>query len=145
MKTRLSAVVLITLAGVWLFSFSCAGPPKQVSIAVSCKDFETNPNINKEVQVLEGGSVTVTLCSNQTTGFQWEQQIYCPLIGTIITGEDHKFIPPSETAGAGAAGQEVWTFKAVKQGTATVNLAYSQPWEGGQKGAWSYNLVVTIK
>ena len=145
MKTRLFAVALITLASALLFSFSCAGPQKQVSIAVSCADFETNHNISKEVQVLEGGTVTVTLCSNPTTGFQWEQQIYCPLIGTIITEEDHKFVPPSETAGAGAAGQEVWTFKAVKQGAATVNLVYSQPWESGQKEAWTYNLVVTIK
>ena len=145
MKTRLSVVALIAVASALFFSLGCAGLQNQVSIAVSCKDFEANPNINKEVQVSEGGTVTVTLCSNPTTGFQWEQEIYCPLIGTIITEEDHKFIPPAATAGVGAAGQEVWTFRSVNKGTATVNLAYSQPWEGGQKGAWTYNLVVTAK
>jgi inhibitor of cysteine peptidase len=145
MKTRLSVLALVTLASALLVSSSCAGVPKQVSITVPCADFEANPNLNKEVQVLEGGLVTVTLCSNATTGFQWEQEIYCPLIGTIITEKDHKFIPPADTAGLGAAGQEVWTFEAVNKGTATVAMVYSQPWEGGQKGAWTYNLVVTIK
>ena len=145
MKGGRFAGAFLILASILLFSPSCAGLEKQVSIVVSCEDFEASHDLSHEIQVLEGGTVALTLCSNQSTGFQWEQQVYCPLVGTIITPENHEFMPPQEAAGVGAAGQEVWTFKAVNKGTATITLFYSQPWESGQKGAWTYNLVVVIK
>ncbi|MFC1983316.1 protease inhibitor I42 family protein, partial [Chloroflexota bacterium] len=45
----------------------------------------------------------------------------------------------------GTPGQEVWTFKALKKGTTTVFMEYSRPWEGGEKGEWTFNLTVTVK
>lgn len=143
MRPRLFMVV--ALVSIVLVALSCAGVPNQASVVVSCQDFESNPNISKEVQVRDGGTVSVTLCSNPTTGFQWEQQVYCPLINVIVTEVDHQYIAPDETAGLGTAGREVWTFKAESKGSATIALTYSQPWEGGQKSAWTYNLLVTVK
>jgi inhibitor of cysteine peptidase len=143
MRPRL--LMVVALASIVLASLSCAGAPNQASVVVSCQDFESNPNISKEVQAREGGTISVTLCSNPTTGFQWEQQVYCPLVNAIVTQVDHQFVAPEASAGLGAAGREVWTFKAENQGSATINLSYDQPWEGGQKGAWTCNLLVTVK
>jgi len=45
----------------------------------------------------------------------------------------------------GAGGKEVWTFIALKAGTTTLSMEYSQPWEGGQKGANSFNVTIVVK
>ena len=54
----------------------CAFSSKQVSVKATCSDFEKlypEHAISKEVKVTVDGSLTVTLCSNSTTGFQWPE------------------------------------------------------------------------
>ena len=46
---------------------------------------------------------------------------------------------------AGTPGQEVWTFEALKKGSSTVSLEYDRPWEGGEKGEWTFELTVVVK
>ena len=45
----------------------------------------------------------------------------------------------------GTAGQEIWTFKALRPGTSTISMDYSRPWEGGEKGEWTFKLTVVVK
>ncbi|HIE17804.1 MAG TPA: hypothetical protein EYP71_06365 [Dehalococcoidia bacterium] len=45
----------------------------------------------------------------------------------------------------GAAGQEVWTFEALKKGSCTVSMQYSRPWESEEKATWRFSLTVSIK
>jgi len=53
---------------------------------------------------------------------------------------------PAQAQGmVGAPGAQVWTFKALKKGATTVSLDYSRPWEGGEKGVWTFELTVTVK
>jgi inhibitor of cysteine peptidase len=114
------------------------------SVAVSCDDFGTQRHISKEVTVAVGNSFTVSLCSNATTGFQWSEsaQIGDP---TVVQQTDHKFVSPETEGPIGAPGNEVWTFKALKKGTSTIYLEYGRPWEGGEKGEWTFNLTVVVK
>jgi inhibitor of cysteine peptidase len=114
------------------------------SVAVSCDDFGTQRHISKEVTVAVGNSFTVSLCSNATTGFQWSEsaQIGDP---TVVQQTDHKFVSPETEGLVGAPGKEVWTFKALKKGTSTIYLEYGRPWEGGEKGEWTFNLTVVVK
>jgi predicted secreted protein len=42
----------------------------------------------------------------------------------------------------GSAGSEKLMFRVTSPGTATIGLAYSQPWAGGTKGAWIVRLAV---
>jgi predicted secreted protein len=60
---------------------------------------------------------------------------------------DHQFmLPGSEPPPPpGTPGQDVWTFKALKAGESTVSIAYSQPWEGGEKGTWTFVLSVSVQ
>jgi hypothetical protein len=44
----------------------------------------------------------------------------------------------------GAPGAENWTYKAVKSGTTSIFMQYSQPWTGDTKGAQSIAVSVVI-
>jgi len=45
----------------------------------------------------------------------------------------------------GAGGEEVWTFKALKPGTSSLSMEYSQPWDGGTKAGQTFVLNVVAK
>jgi inhibitor of cysteine peptidase len=82
------------------------------------------------------------LDSNATTGYSWELKGISDT--AVLEKTDNKYEAP--TSGLmGAGGKEVWTFKALKTGTTTLSMEYSQPWEGGQKGTNSFNVTVVVK
>lgn len=138
----------LILAGIMvatsLFLLACSPTAKQASVEVSCDDFYSRNHISKEVEVALGDSLIVTLCSNPTTGFTWLDSAQ---IGdrTVLQQTSHEFISPEETGVVGAPGKDVWSFKALKKGTTEVSMEYSRPWEGGEKGAWTFNLTVVVK
>jgi inhibitor of cysteine peptidase len=131
------AMLILSLA------LAACAPATGTSISVSCDDFSSQPNASKQLTVGAGDTFTVTLCSNATTGFQWSEsaQISDP---TVIQQLSHETVAPENTGLVGAPGTEVWTFKALKKGTSTINIEYSRPWEGGEKGTWTFNLTVTV-
>jgi predicted secreted protein len=132
MKSRLLLIGLLTTALLTLTA--CSSSPKQVSVDESFS--------GKKVEIAANGSLTITLESNATTGYSWELK----QIGdtSILQKTDNKYEAP--TSGLiGAGGKEVWTFKALKAGTSTLSMEYSQPWTGGQKGAKSFTLTVVVK
>lgn len=110
---------------------------------LSCKDFQAKPNYSGTVKLRVGGRLTVILCSNHTTGYLWSELAQIS-DQTILKQIDHKWLPPTSGL-VGAAGKEVWTFKTLKEGTSTIYLEYSQPWEGGDKAAWTFHLTVVVK
>ena len=122
------------------------GPSKsqEASVDVSCDDFTKLQSISKEIEVGVDSSFTVTLCSNPTTGFQWESAKISDQ--TVLEQVDHQFVSPESEPPPppGTAGKEVWTFKALKAGKSTISIEYSQPWEGGEKAAWTYVLTVLV-
>ncbi|MQY55866.1 MAG: hypothetical protein GH152_01340 [Dehalococcoidia bacterium] len=146
MKSKLTLVLIITAISTLLFA--CSPASKQVSVEVSCDDFIKLPPeeraISKEIEVPVDSSFTVTLCSNPSTGFQWSETAQIS-DQTVLQLVDHKFVPPEKTGVEGAPGQETWTFKALEKGTSVISMEYSRPWEGGEKGTWTFNLTVVVK
>lgn len=142
MELRIIPVFALLTLSLWLAS--CAPGTLGTSVEVYCDDFGSQPHMSKEINVTAGDSFTVTLCSNATTGFQWSEsaQISDP---AVVQQTGHKFVSPEAEGLVGAPGKEVWTFKALKKGTSTVSLEYSRPWEGGEKGEWTFNLTVVVK
>ena len=141
---------LILMCAVGIISLclvACAPPQVPVSVDVSCDDFAASQNITKEVEIGVGESLTVTLCSNPTTGFEWSGAE----IGdqTVLQQTEHKFVDPEGIGGepplTGAPGKELWTFKALKQGASNVSMEYGRPWEGGEKAVWTFVLTVDVK
>ena len=141
MKSRILLLSIIT-AGLLLIS-ACSPATKQVE--VSCDDFMNQKHISKQIEITSGCSFEVNLCSNPTTGFQWEEaQISNE---AVLKQVDRQFIAPESEPPPppGTPGQEIWTFETIQKGASTVSIRYSRPWEGGEKGEWTFNLSVTVK
>jgi inhibitor of cysteine peptidase len=141
MKTKLIAASLMVVLALSLLA--CSPSAKDVSLEVSIDDLMSQNHISQQVEITAGGSLTVTLGSNPTTGFSWSENAQIS-DQTVLQQTGHEFISPTQTM-PGAPGKELWTFKALKAGTSTVSLEYSRPWEGGEKGEWTYTLNVTVK
>ena len=136
-KIMLIPIVLVAL----LALSSCIVTSSLTNVKISCDEFTEYPNGRSEFQVEIGDKITVKLCSNPTTGFQWDYEI---TVENVVKEEDHDFEPPEGDV-PGAAGIEVWTFEAVEKGTTEVRMEYSQPWEGGLKAEWTYTMTVTVE
>ena len=122
-------------------------------LVVSCDEFlgaqpadAGTAAVQKTVRVRAGGVVTLTLCSNPSTGFRWESPRYDRSALTLVR---HSYRPPTVTL-PGAAGSETWIFRThpcssarslVCRGSSVV-LANSQPWAGGAKAVWTFSLTV---
>jgi len=83
-------------------------------------------NQGKQLSATVGQKFTITLESNQTTGYQW--QLAKPLDESIVklVGSEYE-APKSGLVGQG--GREVWTFEAVSQGITQIAMKYARPWE----------------
>lgn len=114
------------------------------SVEVSCDDFYEQRHISREAEVSVDDSVTVTLCSNPTTGFQWEAATISDQ--AVLEQVNHEFVGPESEPPPppGTPGQDVWVFKTLKQGASAISIDYSRPWEGGEKGEWTFVLRVVV-
>jgi predicted secreted protein len=118
---------------------------KAAEMSASCDQFSAQKSITQTAEMSVGDQFKVTLCSNPTTGFAWQE----PEISdaAIVSLADKSFGAPVTGAAqvVGAAGTEYITLKATAKGTSTVVLRYSQPWSGGTSSEWIYTLTVTVR
>ncbi len=118
-----------------------------ISLEVSYEEFQDENHITREVEISVDSQLEVTLYSNASTGFQWSEMAE---IGdsAILEQTSHEFQSPQPQSGQnplpGAPGKEIWTFHALKEGTTKIYLDYSRPWQGGEKGEWTFELTVTV-
>jgi inhibitor of cysteine peptidase len=151
MKTKLALLGMMAILA--LILVGCAGAEgtaelNQKAVNVPCDDFYEQGNVTSELTVAVGDTFIVTLCSNPTTGFQWSEMTQ---IGdeNILEQVSHEYVAHvtevNETPVMGAPGNDVWTFKALEKGITTVSMEYSRPWEGGEKGAWTFVLTVVVE
>jgi inhibitor of cysteine peptidase len=121
---------------------SCVITSHDYHVEISCDTFMENPkSLLNDFQMEIGDKLYVKLCSNPTTGFEWSYEMSGD---AAIKEEDHDFEEPGSDL-PGAAGQETWTFEAIAAGKTIINMEYSQPWEGGLKGEWTYKIDITVE
>ncbi|MFA5068645.1 MAG: protease inhibitor I42 family protein [Candidatus Omnitrophota bacterium] len=101
-----------------------------------------NNNRSNTITVKSGGTFTISLASNATTGFTWQfvRQIDTNLLGL----EGSRYLSPG-TGLVGAGGRQEWTFRAKKPGRAVISLEYIRPWENDKACARAKNLTVIIR
>jgi predicted secreted protein len=138
MKLR---IVLIFLMLITSLSLSSCITSRDINVDITCDQFNENHHMRNEFQVEIGDKIRAKLCSNATTGFKWEYEMSNE---NVLNEEDYDFEEPKGDV-VGAAGIEVWTFEAVNKGTTEVRMAYSQPWEGGEKEVWTYSVTVKVE
>lgn len=88
--------------------------------------FAEEPKEGKVIEVKPGEEFTITLESNQTTGYGWQfsKPLDKSLLELIITG--HSLDHPNLV---GSGGKQMWTIKALKPGKTQIFFKYVRPWE----------------
>jgi inhibitor of cysteine peptidase len=150
MKTRIMAIlimvgVLVTTVVGCSSADAAANVPRNThrNIEVGIDELMQNKQLVRSIEINKGDTLTLTLGSNPTTGFSWTEQT---LISdkAIIEQTNHESVAPATNA-LGAAGKEVWTYRALKAGTTEISTEYSRPWTGGEKAEWTFDLTVIVK
>lgn len=149
MKAQAAAVALIAAATL----IGCSGKeesakpatatgPQTTTIEISYDDLQNQKQISRSLSMSVGDTLTVSLGSNASTGFQWADKM---LISDpkVMTQTGHEVIAPADNR-PGASGTEVWTLEAKAPGNTTVSSTYGRPWPGGEKDSWVFSANVTV-
>jgi predicted secreted protein len=106
-------------------------------------------NVNEDddggqIELEQGQVLVVTLESNPTTGYSWEQaenqEPYLEQMGQPEFKQSLTDGPPM----AGAGGWEIFRFKAINAGKMTLQLVYRRSWEEGVEAINTFSLDVVI-
>ena len=116
-------------------------PTVTLGIALTADDFAADAHPVKDVTLDYDNYFTVTLDANPTTGYQWNSDAV--ITGGAVVQVEHQYQEPTSTL-VGAPGKDVWTFRAVRADTATVNFSYARPFESVPP-TWTLTLNVTVK
>jgi len=142
-KYRITTFVIASILMISLLACTPAAAPG-ATVTVTCEQFSQKAHIVQDVTAAAGSTITVTLCSNPTTGFQWGEQ--AQISNTqVLKQTSSKMLAPANTGMVGAPGNQEWTFEALQAGASTVSFSYSRPWEGGEKDVQTFKLTVTVK
>ena len=59
---------------------------------------------------------------------------------------DHRYLSPEDAPSVpGIASKEIWKFKAIEQGIATISLEYNRTWDEGDQVERKFDLIVLVK
>jgi predicted secreted protein len=106
----------------------------------------TAADSGKTVKATVGQTIVVKLKGNPTTGYSWAvTNAGGPALAAVGKIDFKSGAKPGGMVGVG--GMFVATFKAVRTGTATIELQYRRPWEKGKAPAETFkaDIVVTTK
>ena len=120
--------------------------PGQVAqlIELALADFDANPHITREVELVRPGSLIVSLETGTSPGMAWADpaEISSPVIAEV----SHALTTPVTGTVAAAAGpvRDVWVFDSVESGNGLVRFVYGPPGQDG--GAhWTLTVYITVK
>jgi predicted secreted protein len=137
---------LLGLLVVGLVASGCTfATAKAAEMGVGCDQFAAQKSITQTTEMSVGDQVKVTLCSNPTTGFAWQEPEISNAGVVSLAGKSFSAPVAGESPAVGAAGTDDITLEATAKGTSTVVLRYSQPWAGGTSSEWTYTLTVTVR
>jgi inhibitor of cysteine peptidase len=94
------------------------------------------------IEVAAGKMFALAVEANPTTGFQWE--LSQPLDETKVKLVDSFYKAPAAHR-VGAAGVQLWIFKAVGKGETTISAKYIRSWEKEAAPAKTASFAVLIK
>ena len=138
-----TSVVFATVVTLPACAHADSRPAQTTTVEVSYDDLLNQKNVSRQVSLVAGDTLRVVLASNASTGYQWTAEAQISDRG-VLTQTSHQTLAPTD-AKPGAAGTEVWTFDAIKPGSATLTTTYGQPWPGGTKDAWTFSAAVSVR
>lgn len=122
---------------------SCAGPSspgRDVVIALEYEDFLKNHDFAGTARIQTGGTLTIKLFSNATTGSLWSDPVLISGLPVLeLTG--HEYVPP-EIPNPGAGGHEVWTYRTRDSGNCRIHADYKR--FSDTTPTWTFSLTVEV-
>ncbi len=94
--------------------------------AFSYSQEKTYTEKDAEISATVGENFTVSLESNQSTGYSWSLGMVSDNSQVVVAGMDYD-LPDNPKTGQGGA--EVWHLKAVATGTVKLMFYYARSWE----------------
>jgi inhibitor of cysteine peptidase len=99
---------------------------------------------DSQVELEQGQILVVTLESNPTTGYRWEQAKNQESILEQMGEAEFKPSDTGEPPLVGAGGWEIFRFKAISAGQMTLQLVYHRSWEEGVEPLKTFSLQVVV-
>ena len=135
----LVAAVALTVAVAACTSAPSAGP----HLLVDCAAFDTEGAggavVERQLEAQVNQTVQITVCANPSTGFSWEEPtVEGGGLEPVEHGIDQVIGVPGKDS------HEVFVLRTTATGDDTIHFVYSQPWEGGEKGAWRLDVAVAV-
>jgi len=124
---------------------ACSATQAAGPAGATCEQFGSTPSIAQTRTFDTGADLIVVLCSNPSTGFAWDEPQIADAAVLRIVDRTYQAPDQGTLPIVGAAGGDVLTVRGVERGTTTLSIRYSQPWEGGTQGEWTYALKVTVR
>jgi inhibitor of cysteine peptidase len=104
----------------------------------------TAPDSGGTFDIARGGEIMIVLSSNISTGYSWN--VVDPMPSQLEMSGEPEYVPPrSSSPAAGAPGEQVFTFKATKAGTAELKLAYARPFEPGVAPERTFSATIIVR
>jgi predicted secreted protein len=162
---------MVGLLVIGLVASACTSAlAKTAELSAGCDQFSSLKSVGQQADLAVGDLLKVTLCSNPTTGFSWQEPAIsdaavislvdktfgaatasgtAPVVGAATASGTAPVVGAATASGTapvvGAAGTDSITLEATAKGTSNVVLKYSQPWLGGTSSEWMYTLTVTVR
>ncbi len=95
----------------------------------------------KSLALRVGGTFTLSLEENPTTGFQWAVD---SIGGDLVQLESSEYIP-STGSGVGRGGQKILTFKAQRPGSGLLQVKLWREWEGDSSIVQKFTLNLQVQ
>jgi len=137
-------ILAIILGTILITGIACGG--KSASPTPTANEVNVDASYNgSDVMLVVGDQLIVTLDSNSTTGYSWNLSAISDT--SVVTKVNDVYATPTPTNPPlmGQGGQEVWTFEALKAGTANISMKYIRPWETTAEPAANFSITVNVK
>lgn len=110
----------------------CVGHPKMME---ADKSYD-----GREMTMHVGDSLNLSLAENPSTGFRWELKIKPEPEFEVLSDAFE-----SNAGSPGAGGTHRWQWKAVRTGSASIQLEYRRPWETNAAPGQVFRLNLQVK
>jgi inhibitor of cysteine peptidase len=97
---------------------------------------------SKTIEISSGTEfdIVISLDSNPTTGYSWFPTYDQDEL--VLVNEDYQPGEDAQSGLIGAGGTQIFRFKALKTGQATISMSYQRPWETGALETKVFNVEV---
>ncbi len=126
--------ILRTIATIRLLAVTACG-----GAAMTITEAENGQTIT----VAKGGTLTVTLASNPTTGFQWT--VDQPDPSKLKQVGEPAYTSDCPDGRSGCGGHQTFAFTATGSGQTVLRLIYHRTFEQGKPPAQSFEVIVNIQ